>query len=85
MMTVNYRKATKCGASSKSEHHLPNGSQLQPPLLVPVREAARLLSVSTWQIRRLVRRGSLGVKKLSKTHWLITSRSILAFASEIGR
>jgi len=58
---------------------------IQPPLLVPVAEAARLLSVSTWEIRRLVRKGALGVKKLGKTKWLITSRSIQSFASEVAR
>jgi len=57
----------------------------QPPLLVPVREAARLLSVSTWEIRRLVRVGALGCKKLGATKWLINSKSISAFASESGR
>jgi hypothetical protein len=84
-MTVNYLKATKYAVSHTSEQHPSTGSQLQPPLLVPVREAARLLSVSPWEIRRLVRRGALSCKKLSKTHWLITSRSITAFASETAR
>jgi hypothetical protein len=70
---------------SKSEAVNAVTTPIQPPLLVPVSEAARLLSVSTWEIRRLVRRGALGVKKLSKTHWLITSRSITAFASETTR
>lgn len=55
---------------------------MQPPLLVPCAEAARLLSVSTWEIRRLVHKGALRAKKLGKTHWLIVSKSIDAFASE---
>lgn len=58
---------------------------LQPPLLIPVAEAARLLSVSTWEIRRLCRKGALGYKKLGRTKWLITSRSIQNFASEVSR
>ncbi len=57
---------------------------LQPPLLVPVSEAARLLSVSAWEIRRLCRKGALGYKKLGRTKWLITSRSVQAFASEVS-
>jgi excisionase family DNA binding protein len=58
---------------------------IQPPLCVPVSEAARLLSVSAWEIRRLCRRGVLGYKKLGRTKWLITSRSINLFASETTR
>jgi excisionase family DNA binding protein len=84
-MTVNYRKATKYAASLTPEQSLSTGSQLQPPLLVPVREAARLLSVSPWEIRRLCRRGALGYRKLGRTKWLIKMRSIQAFASEVER
>jgi hypothetical protein len=50
------------------------------PLLVPVARAAELLSVSTWEIRRLVRKGLLTHKKLSKTNWLIPMKSVRAFA-----
>jgi hypothetical protein len=70
---------------SKSEAVNAVTTPIQPPLLVSVREASRLLSVSPWEVRRLVRRGVLSVKKLSKTHWLITSRSITVFASETAR
>jgi hypothetical protein len=62
-----------------------NSSSIQPPLLVPVSEAARLLSVSAWEIRRLCRRGALGYKRLGKTKWLVISRSIAAFAGEVAR
>jgi excisionase family DNA binding protein len=69
-------------AKSKSAVAIPpvSAPPIQPPLLVPVAEAARLLSVSTWEIRRLVRRGVLGCKKLSKTHWLISTSSLQKFA-----
>ena len=50
------------------------------PLLVTTAYAAKLLSISTWEVRRLVRKGSLAHKKLSKTNWLITMKSIRAFA-----
>jgi len=58
---------------------------MQPPLAVPVKEAARLLSVSTWEVRRLVRRGALCCKKLGHTKWLVTTRSLHAFVSEASR
>lgn len=50
------------------------------PLLVTTAHAAELLSVSTWEVRRLVRKGLLAHRRLSKTHWLIPMRSIRAFA-----
>jgi hypothetical protein len=50
------------------------------PLLVTTAHAAKLLSISTWEVRRLVRKGLLAHKKLSKTNWLITIKSIRAFA-----
>ncbi len=49
-------------------------------LLVTTAHAAELLSISTWEIRRLVRKGLLAHKKLSKTHWLIPMKSVRAFA-----
>jgi hypothetical protein len=70
------------GSPPQSKNSIP---PFQPPLLVPVCEAARLLSVSTWEIRRLCRKGALGCKKLGRTKWLITSRSIAAFAGEVAR
>jgi Helix-turn-helix domain len=54
------------------------------PLLITTAHAAELLSVSSWEIRRLVRRGLLQHRKLSKTNWLIVMRSVRAFA-EGGR
>ena len=51
------------------------------PLLIPVSEAARLLSISEWSVRRLVRKGYLSVRKLSCTHWLIQTESLRRFAS----
>ena len=50
------------------------------PLLVTTAHAAELLSISPWEIRRLVRKGLLAHKKLSKTNWLIPMKSVRAFA-----
>lgn len=50
------------------------------PLLITTAHAAELLSMSTWEIRRLVRKGLLTHKKLSKTNWLIPMKSVRAFA-----
>jgi hypothetical protein len=50
------------------------------PLLVTTAHAAEMLSVSPWEVRRLVRQGLLAHKKLSKTNWLISMRSVRAFA-----
>jgi helix-turn-helix protein len=50
------------------------------PLLVTTARAAELLSVSPWEIRRLVRKGLLAHKKLSKTNWLIPMHALRAFA-----
>lgn len=50
------------------------------PLLVTTAQAAELLSVSTWEIRRLVRKGLLTHRKLSKTNWLIQMASLKKFA-----
>jgi excisionase family DNA binding protein len=69
---------------SKSEAVSAVPTPIQPPLLVTVREASRLLSVSPWEVRRLVRRGVLGVKKLSKTHWLISTSSLQKFAGGVA-
>jgi excisionase family DNA binding protein len=52
------------------------------PLLVPVSEASRLLSLNRATIRDLVRRGSLAAKKISPTKWLITTASIKSFANK---
>jgi hypothetical protein len=68
-------------------------AKLQPPvpspepLLVTTALAAELLSISSWEVRRLVRKGLLAHRKLSKTNWLITTKSIREFAnvSVIGR
>jgi excisionase family DNA binding protein len=50
------------------------------PLLVTTAHAAELLSISPWEVRRLVRKGLLAHKKLSKTHWLIPMKSVREFA-----
>lgn len=50
-------------------------------LLVTTARAAELLSVSPWEIRRLVRKGLLAHKQLSKTNWLISVQSLKKFAS----
>ena len=50
------------------------------PLLLTTSAAAELLSVSPWEIRRLCRKGQLAYKKLSKTNWLVTFKSVKTFA-----
>jgi helix-turn-helix protein len=55
-------------------------SAVSEPLLITTAHAAELLSMSTWEIRRLVRKGLLTHKKLSKTNWLIPMKSVRAFA-----
>jgi len=50
------------------------------PLLITTAHAAELLSISAWEIRRLVRKGLLAHKKLSRTNWLIPMKSVRAFA-----
>jgi len=50
------------------------------PLLISTARAAELLSISPWEVRRLVRKGLLAHKKLSKTNWLIPMKSVRAFA-----
>ena len=54
------------------------------PLLVTTAHAAELLSISTWEVRRLVRKGLLAHKKLSRTNWLIPMKSVRAFADVSG-
>jgi Helix-turn-helix domain len=54
--------------------------QSPEPLLVTTAHAAQLLSTSTWEVRRLVRKGLLQHKKLSKTDWRIPMKSVRAFA-----
>jgi excisionase family DNA binding protein len=59
----------------------PQPAVLSPdPLLVTTAHAAELLSVSTWEVRRLVRKGLLAHKKLSRTNWLIPMSSVKKFA-----
>jgi hypothetical protein len=57
------------------------------PLLVSTAHAAEMLSISTWEVRRLVRKGLLAHKKLSRTDWRIPMKSVRAFAdvSTTGR
>jgi excisionase family DNA binding protein len=50
------------------------------PLLITTAHAAELLSVSTWEVRRLIRKGFLQHKKLSRTNWLVTMSSVKKFA-----
>jgi hypothetical protein len=58
----------------------PTVPAVSEPLLITTARAAELLSMSTWEIRRLVRKGLLTHKKLSKTNWLIPMKSVRAFA-----
>jgi hypothetical protein len=66
-------------AAAKSGVAVPAVPSVEP-LLVTTAHAAELLSMSTWEIRRLVRKGLLAHKKLSKTNWLIPMKSVRAFA-----
>lgn len=62
-------------------------SSTSEPLLLTTAHAAELLSVSTWEVRRLVRKGLLAHKKLSRTDWRIPMKSVRAYAdvSTTGR
>jgi excisionase family DNA binding protein len=50
------------------------------PLLITVKQAGQLLSVSTSEIRILCRKGLLAYRKLGETHWLVSMRSVRAYA-----
>jgi excisionase family DNA binding protein len=54
------------------------------PLLVTTAHAAELLSISTWEVRRLVRKGFLQHKKLSRTNWLIQMASLKRYAGGVA-
>jgi Helix-turn-helix domain len=54
---------------------------LPEPLLVRTSEAARLLGISEWSVRRLVKRKQIACRKLSKCDWLIPMASIRAYAT----
>jgi len=69
--------------SRSKQHPAPAAVSVVPspdPLLVTTARAAELLSVSPWEIRRLVRHGFLQHKKLSRTNWLVTMASLKKFA-----
>jgi excisionase family DNA binding protein len=51
------------------------------PLLIPLKEAARLLGVQVYSIRRLTRRGVLPYKKIGNK-WLVHYQALKKFASE---
>jgi excisionase family DNA binding protein len=53
------------------------------PLLVSVKEAARLLGLESQSVRRLARKGEIKYKKLSPTKWLISYKSVEAYASKL--
>jgi predicted DNA-binding transcriptional regulator AlpA len=84
-LTVNRTKRQYRRKAGSAKASATAASSSQPALLVPVSEAARLLSVSAWEIRRLCRKGALSYKKLGRTKWLVVSRSIAAFAAEVAR
>jgi hypothetical protein len=50
------------------------------PLAVTTKTAAQLLSVSPSEIRKLARRGLLPYRKLSKTNWMFSMKSLRQFA-----
>ena len=54
------------------------------PLLVSTKQAAALLSVSDWEIRRLCRKNLLAYRRLGQTKWLISFRSLKHFAEGCG-
>lgn len=56
---------------------------IQLPLLITVKEAARLLSVDESTVRRLSRTGELRYKKLSERKWLIAMKSVRDFAQKL--
>jgi len=67
-----------------SNHRKTAGTTPSPePLLVTTAVAAALLSVSTYEIRRLVRKGLLVHRKISKTNWLINVTSLRKFAGAV--
>ena len=55
------------------------------PLLITVKQAASLLSVSTSEIRILCRAGLLAYRRLGQTHWLVSMRSVKEFAAAAGK
>jgi excisionase family DNA binding protein len=67
-------------SSKKAKSQLAVAVPSPEPLLITTAHAAKLLSISTYKVRRLVREGQLAHKKLSKTNWLIPMRSVRAFA-----
>ena len=54
---------------------------LPEPLLVPLKEAARLLGVRVYSIRRLTRKGQLAYKVIGNK-WLVQYASLKAFAAK---
>jgi excisionase family DNA binding protein len=50
------------------------------PLLISVKQASSLLSVSTAEIRILCRKGLLAYRRLGQTKWLIRMSSVRQFA-----
>jgi excisionase family DNA binding protein len=50
------------------------------PLLIPLKEAARLLGVQIYSVRKLTRRGVLPYKKIGNK-WLIRYAALKAFAN----
>lgn len=77
---MNRSKNSPVGAAPSENNSPSAGTSLPEPLTVPVAEAARLLSLSEYSIRLLARKGQLAYRKLSKTKWLITMKSIRQFA-----
>jgi excisionase family DNA binding protein len=53
------------------------------PLLVPLSEAARLLGVKVYSIRRLTRKGQLAYKVIGN-RWLVHYASLKAFAAKVA-
>jgi excisionase family DNA binding protein len=54
------------------------------PLLVSVRDAARLLGVKIYSVRRLVRAGSLSYRVVGN-RWLVNFQSLKTFANGKGK
>ncbi len=58
-------------------------SSLSEPLLVPLAEAARLLGIKVYSIRRLTRKGQLAYKVIGNK-WLVQYASLKAFATKVS-
>lgn len=64
----------------KAAPDLPVTTTASEPLLVPLKEAARLLGVRVYSVRRMTRRGILPHRTIGNK-WLVPYHSLIAFAN----